>query len=85
MSAEDDFADEVAASRAAHMAEIARDAPVRWRQWAIEKLLASPTLAEAFAGRGIDIFTAADDVVAYVTTGVHPDDEVPTPSREDRP
>ena len=77
--------DDIVTRFAEYEAAKAKDNPVRWRQWAIEKLLASPTLAEAFAGHGIDILTAADVVVAYVTTGVHPDDEVPAPSREDRP
>ena len=30
---------------------------------------------EAFAGQGVDVFTAADDLIAYVTTGEHPGGE----------
>lgn len=108
MSAEDDlsYANRLAAQEAArlvaleaevaaHEAEMAKSADIRWRQWAIEKLLASPAAAallsptwvvetggllssfrrapEKVTRLACPLYAMADDIVAYITTGAHPD------------
>ena len=115
MNAEDDlsYANRLAAQEAArlvaleaevaaHEAEMAKSADIRWRQWAIEKLLASPAAAGLTTPRWVvkpgdfvevgqgptklsrlkrcepeylacPLYAMADDIVAYITTGAHPD------------
>ena len=45
-----------------------------WRKWAVETLLASPTAIPGDMEIGA-IFGMADALIAYVTTGAHPEPE----------
>lgn len=62
----------LAEADAAHKAAQLKDEAIRWRQWAIEKLLASPTLATINA---TNLWVLAEAMIAYVTTGEHPGGE----------